>query len=448
MKDLNFSITLNNHTFNIRTNNRHTLCSYVIDGKYKTSLVFASNTYANVTYKNASFSSTVTKQNIWRLRLDTHMVIQKRYNMFYFETTKQKQNVEIEKTTSDKSLDYSENILCLYDLIVKELSGLYSNITDKTNFKNQLCDYLQDVYDDYNNPNKILEYENYESDDIDEEPVIERITAIEEVINDVKEFFVSFRQAEMDSNLVFTVEDIIKEVPELRKIPHTFLSEELKNYLAKYSDELIKPDIYYDKSDKICHIAKHLFDTYQYSVFIGTLEEKINKILSGIDSSVIDKEEIYSHFKRAYSLGCIPDDEELAQSIKDYVRAYIDFYNLYHKFVDLFGSDEIKVIWDDKTIQLFEKYDKKEISVDLQYFAEYEVYRYVIPYYRKHFFRKNSNKYKPVIDKLPSFISYATSIYDILFKYRILIDIENKVIYDEEGDIKSAYEEIISISVN
>jgi hypothetical protein len=307
---------------------------------------------------------------------------------------------------------------------------------------------LQDVYDDFNNPNKILEYENYESDDIDEEPVIERITAIEEVINDVKGFFVSFRQAELDSNLVFTVEDIIKEIPELRKIPHIFLSEELKNYLAKYNDELIKPDIYYDKSDKIYHIGKHLFDAHQYSVFISTLEEKIDKILSDINSSVIDKEEIYSHFKTAYSLGCIPDDEELAQSIKVYARDYIDFYNLYHKFVNLFDSDKIKVIWDDKTIQLFEKYDKKEISIDPQYFAQYEVYRYVIPYYRKYLFRKNSNKYKPVIEKLPDFISYATSIYDILFKHNILIDTGDKVRYNEEGDIKSAYEEIAKISVN
>ena len=134
MKDLNFSITLNNHTFNIRTNNRHTLCSYVIDGKYKTSLVFGSNTYANVKYKNARFNSTVTKQNIWKLWLDTHIVIQKRYSMFYFETTKQKQNVETEKTTSDKSLDYCENILHLYEIIIKELSELFSNISDKASF--------------------------------------------------------------------------------------------------------------------------------------------------------------------------------------------------------------------------------------------------------------------------------------------------------------------------
>ncbi|MBR6609319.1 MAG: hypothetical protein IKK99_03780, partial [Oscillospiraceae bacterium] len=138
--------------------------------------------------------------------------------MFYFETMKQKQNVETEKTTSDKSLDYSENILHLYEIIIKELSELYSNISDKTSFKNQLCNYFQDVHYDFNDPNEILEYEYYECGDIDKGPVIERITAIDEVINDVKVFFISFRQAEMDSNLVFTVGDIIKEVPELRKI--------------------------------------------------------------------------------------------------------------------------------------------------------------------------------------------------------------------------------------
>ena len=114
----------------------------------------------------------------------------------------------------------------------------------------------------------------------------------------------------------------------------------------------------------------------------------------------------------------------------------------------MFDSDNIKIVWNNETIHLFEKYEKKEMPIDSQYFAEYEVYKYIIPYYRKHFFRKNSNKYKPVIEKLPGFISYATSIYDILFKYNILVDTEDKVRYNEEGDINSAYEEIAKISVN
>ena len=74
-------------------------------------------------------SGTVTKQNIWQLFLDSHLVIQKKYNMFYFETTKQ--NVTIENSTVNHPLDYSENILCLYDLLIQKFSELYSNIEDK-----------------------------------------------------------------------------------------------------------------------------------------------------------------------------------------------------------------------------------------------------------------------------------------------------------------------------
>ena len=446
MKDLTFSITLNNHTFNIQTNNRHTLCSYVIDDTYKTSLVFASNTYANVKYKNAKFSGTVTKQNIWQLFLDSHLVIQKKYNMFYFETTKQ--NVTIENSTVNNPLDYSENILCLYDLLIQKFSELYSNIEDKAEFKNQLCAYLEENYYDVEDHNQILEYENYADDDIDKEPNIERITVIDEIINNVKELFSSFRQAELDGNseeLDFILEEVIKEVPKLCKIPHTFLSEELK---IQYNEEFTKPDIYYNRADRLYDLGKHLYNAYQYSAFIDTLETRINKILSTMDTSVVNKEEVYSHFKMAYSASHIPDDKELIQSVKDYVRDYNDFYNLYNKFVSLFDSDNIKIVWDNETIHLFEKYDKKEMPIDSQYSAEYEVYKYIIPYYRKHFFRKNSNKYKPVIDKLPDFISYTTSIYDILFKYNILIDTEDKVLYNEDGDISSAYEEITKISVD
>lgn len=446
MKDLTFSITLNNHTFNIQTNNRHTLCSYVIDDTYKTSLVFASNTYANVKYKNAKFSGTVTKQNIWQLFLDSHLVIQKKYNMFYFETTKQ--NVTIENSTVNNPLNYSENILYLYDLLIHKFSELYSNIEDKAEFKNQLCAYLEENYYDVEDHNQILEYENYADDDIDKEPNIERITVIDEIINNVKELFSSFRQAELDGNseeLDFILEEVIKEVPKLRKIPHTFLSEELKN---QYNEEFTKPDIYYNRADRLYDLGKHLYNAYQYSAFIDTLETRINKILSTMDTSVVNKEEVYSHFKMAYSASHIPDDKELTQNVKDYVRDYNDFYNLYNKFVSLFDSDNIKIVWDNEIIHLFEKYDKKEMPIDSQYSAEYEVYKYIIPYYRKHFFRKNSNKYKPVIDKLPDFISYTTSIYDILFKYNILIDTEDKVLYNEDGDISSAYEEITKISVD
>ena len=84
MKDLLFSITLNNHTFYIRTNNRTTLCSYNLSDKYTTSLVFASNTFARVTYKNIMFSGKVTKQDIWHIYLDCKLVVEKYYSGYHF----------------------------------------------------------------------------------------------------------------------------------------------------------------------------------------------------------------------------------------------------------------------------------------------------------------------------------------------------------------------------
>ena len=73
-------------------------------------------------------------------------------------------------------------------------------------------------------------------------------TVIDKAISDVQELFTSFHQAELDSNCkesIFTLENVIKEFPELREIPCTFLNEELKDYLVKYNDELTEPDIWY-----------------------------------------------------------------------------------------------------------------------------------------------------------------------------------------------------------
>ena len=39
--------------------------------------------------------------------------------------------------------------------------------------------------------------------------------------------------------------------------------EELKNYLTQYNEELTKPDIYYNRSNRLYDIGKHLYDTYQ-----------------------------------------------------------------------------------------------------------------------------------------------------------------------------------------
>ena len=62
MKDLFFRISMNAHTFDIRINQRNTLCWYSIDDKYKTSLTFAKNTYANVSYKNIRFNFFLQQQ--------------------------------------------------------------------------------------------------------------------------------------------------------------------------------------------------------------------------------------------------------------------------------------------------------------------------------------------------------------------------------------------------
>lgn len=447
MKYLTFSITLNNHTFNIRTNNKYTLCSYVVDGVYKTSLVFGANTHAYVSYKNTTLSGAVTKQDNWKLFLDRRIIIQKRYNNIFFETTKPMKNVDIEKATVNSPTSFPKNILYLYDLLIKEFSKLHSDINDKTNFKNQICEYLKDDYYYVENPYEILEYEEDDDGDIYKEPIIKRITVIDEIINNTKDFFTSFRQSELDINskeLIFTLENVINEFPDLREIPQEFLQEEFNNYLDKHNNELTKPHIYYNQLDCLHAIGKHIYDAYQYLNFMNTLETRINKIISTMDHSIVNKEELYSYFKTAYRVGYTPNDKDFTQSVKDYV----DFCNLYNNFVNLFDCDDIKIVWDDKTIQLFEKYDKKEISIDSQYFAEYEAYKFITPYYKKHFFIKNSNNYKPVIKKLPDFISYGTSIYDILFKYNILIDSGDKVLYNEEGDVNSAYKEMREIGVN
>ena len=82
MKELLFSISLNDYTFNVNTNHRRTLCSYGMKGKYVASLIFAANTYAHVNYKNIIFSGTVTKRNAWRISLDMHVVVHKKNNMY------------------------------------------------------------------------------------------------------------------------------------------------------------------------------------------------------------------------------------------------------------------------------------------------------------------------------------------------------------------------------
>ena len=63
-----------------------------------------------------------------------------------------------------------------------------------------------------------------------------------------------------------------------------------------------------------------------------------------------------------YRTSDIPNNEEFLQEVKDYACDYIKFCEDYNRFVSLFDSDHIQVVWDNKTIQLFKKYDAKETT--------------------------------------------------------------------------------------
>ena len=449
MKFLYFSITLDNHTFNVRTTKWDSICSYNIDGIYKTSLTFASNIHAHVSYKNVEFKGSVTKQENWNLCLDFNNIVQKKYNKIYFAGVILKENIE--KQPIDDSLTIPENILNLYNLLIKKLPELYSVIIDKVEFKKQLCEYLEENYFDVEDFYEIVEYENYDDDDINTEPTIERTIVIDEIIQDTKELFISFHKSELDSinkKMIFTVEEVIKEVPELLEIPKAYVNENIKNYINDHNEELITTDIFYERVDILYEIGNSVYKKYLFSIFMNNLESRINKIISSMKGYVIDKEEMYFYFKHKYNEENIPNDKELTESIKNYIKIHNDFYNLYNKFVNLFGTNDIELVWDEERIQLFEKYEKEEIPVDSQHYAEYEAYKFIMPLYRERIYRKNSNKYKPVIEKLPNFISYATSVYDILFRNHILIEHDNRVIYNENGDIDLAKEELAKLSTN
>lgn len=156
-------------------------------------------------------------------------------------------------------------------------------------------------------------------------------------------------------------------------------------------------------------------------IYVKVVEDKIDKILSDMKIDNIDKNEIYAFCERKYNIRNIPTDKEFEEQVTEFIEKYANFLNLYDKFTSLFGSNNIKIELNDEIMQLFQKYDKKESHIDSKYFARYEVYQYMTPYYKKHIFRKNSSKYKPVVEQFPSFISYATSVIDLLFKHNILL---------------------------
>lgn len=447
MKELLFSISLNDYTFNVNTNHRRTLCSYGMKGKYVASLIFAANTYAHVNYKNILFSGTVTKRNAWRISLDMHVVVHKKNNMYYFETTKLDQDDEKKESLNDIDVEtsYPKNILTLYDQLMDDFSEQYECITNKEAFQNQVCEYLTDNYYDIKNLDEILEYENYVDVAEDEEPIIEKYTVRSVLLDECEEFLVSFHQAEQDNirkESIITLENVIKEVPELQKIPMEFLNQEFNNYLEKTLNDLIAPDIYYERVDMLYTVGMKLYDSYQHHIFLNTLENKIDKIVSAMKVEDINKDEIYSLCKYSYDKNNVPSDKELKQRVEDFVDNYTRFNQLYNEIFSLFNNDHIELEWDEQKINLFKEYEKDELMIEPQHVAEYKVYKYILPYIKKHLFRKNANKYKPVVEQFPNFISYASSVLDILFKYDILIDDEEKVVYNENGNFSSVYEEI------
>lgn len=443
MKDLIFRISLKNHILGIRTKHDMTVCSCSVEDRYKATLTFASKTYARVYYRNVELRGTVTKRNIWKIFLDMNLIAEKRGGGYRFLSTKFNQQKDSLELSDDGEID--ENALCLYNQIITEMPEEYSCIEEKETFRYQLCEMLFEAYYGINNLDEVVDYERYLNDSDVEEPIVEKDAARRKFLQECKAIFDSFCRSEEESKkqkTIITLVSVVEEMPELAKVPRQFLEREFSAYLEKNEGNLISPDIYYCRADVLYGIGVELYQAYEYSVFIDSIEEKIDQILLDTDAESVDRSEIYRYFKTKYGKEKIPSDNEFREDVTRYINDCVAFCHLYNKFVDLFGTDCITLGWNDETIRLFQKYDENELDVDPKWSAEYEVYKYVIPYYKKHFFRKNSNKYKPVIEKLPEFIAYATSVLDTLFKHNILIDTEECVVYNEDGDFDSAYKEI------
>lgn len=453
MKDLVFSISFRNHTFNIRTTPRSTLCYYQNEGKYTTSLTFASNTYATVEYKNIRFSGTVTKKNKWSVQLNYQPILKKRYNSYYYISEESVQRIEGNEVSSDVPTEQPEKILWLYNQLIEFLSELYLCIEDKETFKDQLCEYLAENYpdDEIEDLDSIVEYENWNDVEDDEDPIIEKISLKNKLIDECQDFFICFRQAETDNKnkkAIITLENILKETPGLSLIPHELLEKEFSRILDENYAELLKPDIWYSLEDILMELGEKIFNSCQYKLFVSTIEEKIDRILSAMGIGDIEKDELYLHFKSKYSEDELPSDEEFEWDVKSYVDEYMAFNQIYGKYFALFNTDHIKIEWNDEILCLFQKYDDEGIVTDPQNLSEYEVYKYVMPFYRKHFLRKNSNRYKPVIEQLPEFTMYGSTVLDILFKHNVIACNGDTVDYNKDGNIALACEEIMAISEN
>ena len=453
MKDLVFSITFKNHTFNIRTTPQSTLCSYESKDKYTTSLIFASNTYAFVEYKNVCLIGTVTKRDNWRININYRTVVNKRYHNCYFQSEKSLQTKTERISICDGTVEYPDNILLLYNYLIEFLQETYLCIEDKENVKAQLLEILLDLYsdDEIEDLDSIVEYENWDGVGPDEEPIIEKRRLKDILIADCQDFFFCFRQAEIDNKnkkTVLTLENVINVDTSLVQFPYELLQKEFCLFLSKNYTDLIKPTIWYVQKEVLLDIAEELSKSCQYTLFIDTVEKKIDDLLSVMVVNDIDKSELYSYFKLHYDKDYLPSDAEFELAVRKYINEQMTFNQSYKKFVSLFNSNHIKIEWDDNKLCLFQKYDKGEQLVDPQNLAEYEAYKHVIPFYRKHFLRKNSNQYRPIIRQLPSFSLYGTAVLDILFKHNVIINNGDTIVYNNNGNFEMARKEIYVLESN
>ena len=137
MNTLTFKILLNDYTFQVYSTSKHVQCSYYTQNKYNAILVFAENTYARLSYKNVTFHGTSTKRDNWRIRLNGHQIICKKYNSYYFKSSDHS-NENTHKMIESTIESFPNNVLNLYNETINYLSDYYSCIENKKIFQQQL----------------------------------------------------------------------------------------------------------------------------------------------------------------------------------------------------------------------------------------------------------------------------------------------------------------------
>lgn len=444
MNTLTFKILLNNYAFQVFSTPKNVLCSYFTHDKHKASLIFAKNIYARLYHKNVSFHGTSTRRDNWIVRVDEHIVVNKKYNNYYFESSDYSNKNEPQMTVHLTD-PFPDNVLNLYNETINYLSDYYSCIENKKIFQQQLCEYFEENYFDYHSLCETIEYENYENIADDEEPIIEKISLKDEVLNDCKAMFISFHNAESDyiqRELIFTLENVINEMPELNDVPHNFLLNAFNKYISDNYKNLVTFDLHYERYDVLYTIGTDILNSYEYAVFLDSIEERIETILKSMAISFADRQELFYAAKNRFSKEDIPDNNTFKEYIISLINEHTEFNKLREKFISLFGTNEIVLEWNDDKIRKFQDYENLITPISQVYSPEYEAYKYVAPYMKQHLFKKNSTKNKDVIKSFPAFIDYASSILDILFKHNILVDNNNQVTYNEHGNIKAAQKEM------